>query len=63
VNLGLLQQHLNSAITRYAEYERSPELLERHKVKDTAKAQTSSFGQGLLERLRSLKNRFATATK
>jgi serine/threonine-protein kinase len=63
VNLGLLQQHLNSAITRYAEYERSPELLEQHKVKDTPKAQTSSFGQGLLERLRSLKNRFATAVK
>jgi eukaryotic-like serine/threonine-protein kinase len=63
VNLGLLQQHLNSAITRYAEYERSPELLEQHKVKDTPKAHTSSFGQGLLERLRSLKNRFATAVK
>ena len=63
VNVGLLQQHLHSAITRYAEYERSPELLEQHKVKDMPKAQTSSFGQGLLERLRSLKNRFATATK
>ena len=63
VNMGLLQQHLSSAITRYAEYESSPELLERHKVKDTPKAQTSSFGQGLLERLKSLKNRFATAAK
>jgi eukaryotic-like serine/threonine-protein kinase len=63
VNMGLLQQHLSSAITRYAEYQSSPELLERHKVKDTPKAETSSFGQGLLERLRSLKNRFATAAK
>jgi len=63
INLGLLQQHLNSAITRYAEYESSPELLERHKVKDTPKAQTTSFGKGLLERLRSLKSRFATVTK
>jgi eukaryotic-like serine/threonine-protein kinase len=63
VNMGLLQQHLSSAISRYAEYESSPELLERHKVKDTPKAETSSFGQGLLERLRSLKNRFATAAK
>jgi len=63
VNVGVLQQHLSSAITRYAEYERSPELLERHKVKDTPKAETSSFGQGLLQRLRSLKNRFATAVK
>jgi len=63
VNVGVLQQHLASAITRYAEYERSPELLERHKVKDTPKAQASSFGQGLLERLRSLKSRFATAVR
>jgi eukaryotic-like serine/threonine-protein kinase len=63
VNVGVLQQHLSSAITRYAEYERSPELLERHKVKDTPKAETSSFGQGLLERLRSLKNRFAAAVR
>jgi len=63
VNVTVLQQHLSSAITRYAEYERSPELLERHKVKDTPKAEASSFGQSLLERLRSLKNRFATAVK
>ncbi|HTO44919.1 MAG TPA: response regulator [Burkholderiales bacterium] len=61
VNLGLLQQHLSSAITRYAEYQSSPELLERHKVKDTPKAETSSFAQGLLERLRSFKNRLAAA--
>jgi serine/threonine-protein kinase len=63
VNMGLLQQHLGSAITRYAEYQSSPELLERHKVKDTPKAEASSFGQGLLERLRSFKNRFATAAR
>jgi eukaryotic-like serine/threonine-protein kinase len=59
VNLGLMQQHLNAAITRYAEYQSAPELLERHKVKDTPKAATSFFGQSLLERLKSLKGRFA----
>jgi serine/threonine protein kinase len=59
VNVGLMQQHLNSAVTRYAEYQSSPEILERHKVKDTSKVESSSFGQGLLERLKSLKNRFA----
>jgi eukaryotic-like serine/threonine-protein kinase len=59
VNIALMQQHLNSAITRYAEYKSAPELLERHKVKDTPKSESSSFGTGLMERLRSLKNRFA----
>ena len=54
MNPGLLQQHLTSALSRYAEYERSPQLLERHKVKTTPTAETSSFGRSLVERLRSL---------
>ena len=54
VNLGLMQQHLNSAITRYAEYENAPALLERHKVKDMPKATTTSFGLSMVDRLRSL---------
>jgi serine/threonine-protein kinase len=58
VNIGLMQQHVNSAITRYAEYETSPEILERHKVKDTPKVESSAFGLGLLDRLKSLRNRF-----
>jgi serine/threonine-protein kinase len=60
VNIGLMQQHLASAITRYAEYESSPALLERHKVNDSPKAATSNFGMSLVERLRSL-TRFVAA--
>jgi serine/threonine-protein kinase len=63
VNLGLMQQHLSGAIGRYAEYQSSPELLERHKVKGSEKAQTSVFGRGLLERLKSLRNVFAMQAK
>jgi serine/threonine-protein kinase len=63
VNVGLMQQHLNSAVTRYAEYQSSPEILERHRVKDTPKVENSSFGQGLLERLKSLRNRFAVPAR
>jgi serine/threonine-protein kinase len=63
VNVGLMQQHLNSAVTRYAEYQSSPEMLERHRVKDTPKVENSSFGQGLLERLKSLRNRFAVPAR
>ena len=60
VNLALMLQHLNSAITRYAEYRTSPALLERHKVIETRVAELTSFGRGVLTRLRSLKNRFIT---
>ncbi len=63
VNLGLMQQHLSAAIGRYAEYQKAPELLERHKVTGTEKAQSSAFGRGLMERLRSLRNVFATQAK
>jgi serine/threonine protein kinase len=59
VNLSLMQQYLHSALGRYAEYKSAPELLERHKVKESTKARDSSFGQMLVGRLRSLKSRFA----
>ena len=59
VNLSLMQQYLHSALGRYAEYKSAPELLERHKVKESPKARDSSFGQMIVGRLRSLKSRFA----
>jgi hypothetical protein len=57
-----MQQHLSAAIGKYAEYQSAPELLERHKVKGTEKAQTSAFGRGLITRLKSLRNVFARAS-
>jgi serine/threonine-protein kinase len=63
VNLGLMQQYLHSAIGRYAEFKKSPELLERHKVRESGKTRDSSFGQMLAERFRALKNRFVIPVK
>ena len=54
-----LQQYLHSAIGRYAEYQSSPELLERHRVRET-KAKDATFGQMLRERLKSLRLPFAS---
>ena len=62
VNLVLMQQYLRSAIGRYSEYKVAPELLERHRVRES-KGVTSNFGQGLMQRLRSLKNAFAVQAK
>jgi serine/threonine-protein kinase len=54
VNLSLMQQYLHSAIGRYIEFKKSPELLERHRVRESRKVTETAFGQGLMERLRSL---------
>jgi response regulator RpfG family c-di-GMP phosphodiesterase/tRNA A-37 threonylcarbamoyl transferase component Bud32 len=60
VNLSLMQQYLHSAIGRYAEYRNAPELLDRHRVKQS-KAAEGSFGRSIVERLKSLKLPFAPA--
>jgi serine/threonine-protein kinase len=60
VNLSLMQQYLHSAIGRYAEYRSAPELLDRHRVKQSRAAETS-FGRTILERLKSIKWPFAVA--
>jgi serine/threonine-protein kinase len=60
VNLSLMQQYLHSAIGRYAEYRSSPELLDRHRVKQ-AKGSEGSFGRSILERLKSIKLPFVPA--
>jgi serine/threonine-protein kinase len=59
VNVSLMQQYLHSAIGRYAEYRNSPELLDRHRVKQ-AKGVEGSFGKSILERLKSIKLPFAS---
>jgi serine/threonine-protein kinase len=62
VNLSLMQQYLHSALGRYTEYKTTPELLERHRVKESKNA-SSGFGQMVVQRLRSLKNVFALQAK
>ena len=60
VNLSLMQQYLHSAIGRHAEYRSAPELLERHRVRDS-RGQDTSFGKMVLNRLKALKLPFAQA--
>jgi serine/threonine-protein kinase len=60
VNLSLMQQYLHSAIGRHAEYRSAPELLERHRVRDS-RSQETSFGKMVLDRLKALKLPFAPA--
>jgi serine/threonine-protein kinase len=62
VNQSLMQQYLHSAIGRYAEFKKSPELLERHRVREPARAVASSVAQGLIDRLRSL-SRFVSPAR
>jgi serine/threonine-protein kinase len=62
VNLSLMQQYLHSALGRYAEYKTTPELLERHRVKESTNA-SSGFGQMVVQRLRSLRNVFVLQAK
>jgi serine/threonine-protein kinase len=62
VNQSLMAQYLHSAIGRYAEFKKSPELLERHRVREPAKAASSPLGQGLIDRLRSL-SRFVSPVR
>jgi hypothetical protein len=52
-----MQQYLHSAIDRYAEYKSTPELLARHRVRPSDKAE-SGFGQMVLDRLKSFGSRF-----
>ena len=60
VNLSLMQQYLHSAIGRHAEYRSAPELLDRHRVRQS-KSADGSFGRGILERLKTIKWPFVPA--
>jgi serine/threonine-protein kinase len=57
VNPDMLRQHTQAALTRYQSFKQNPHLTHQHKV---AEAQTAegAVGQGLLARVKSLKNWF-----
>lgn len=60
VNLTLLGRHLAAALERYQAFRKSPGLLRAQAAK---RAQDSSAGRSLLERLKSLGARFSAAIK
>ena len=52
---ALLKQHVQAALTRYQAYKQTPQLLQQHRVAPVRSADQSTT-QGMLERMRSLKN-------
>ena len=64
VNVKLLKQHVQAALVRYLAYEEAPQLLQRHRVRESAQARSSSVGQKVLAGLKALRGKwFGTARK
>jgi eukaryotic-like serine/threonine-protein kinase len=61
VNLRLLKQHVQAALARYLAFQRTPLLVQQHRVEETAT--DSALGQKILERVSTLRNWFGTARK
>ena len=57
-NVRLLKQHVQAALARYLSYEQSPQLLQRHRVRESAQARSSSVGQRVLAGLKALRGRW-----
>jgi len=57
VNADMLRQHTQAALTRYQSFKQNPHLTHQHKVAE-AQASEAAVGQGLLAKVKSLKNWF-----
>lgn len=55
VNLGVLGQHLDAAVARYAQFRANPDLARRATVDEAPDGRDSGFAQSLREGLRSLR--------
>jgi len=55
VNVKLLKQHVEAALARYLAFQQTPQLLQRHRVQESAQALNSSVGQRLLDGLKLLR--------
>ena len=53
-----LRVHVDAALRRYAIYKRNPTLARQHRVTESVQTQTSLWGAKLLDRIRSLPERF-----
>ena len=63
VNVKLLKQHVQAALVRYLAYEDAPRLLQRHRVRESAQARSSSVGQKVLAGLKALRGKWFRAEK
>jgi serine/threonine-protein kinase len=51
INVGMLKEHVNAALSRYLTYVQTPQLVHAHKVEAPAQTRTSSFAVNILKRL------------
>jgi eukaryotic-like serine/threonine-protein kinase len=61
VNLGLLQQHIVSAIERYLAFRGSPALLQTERARVSVESHQSSVGKAILARLKTITGRIRGA--
>ncbi len=58
VKVGLLKRHLHAALEQYVKYQKSPELLKLHRVKETGKVRETTAGKKILAGLMALPKRW-----
>jgi len=58
VKVGLLKRHLHAALEQYVKYQKSPELLKLHRVKETGEVRDSTVGKKILAGLMALPKRW-----
>lgn len=58
INVGMLKSHVHAALQRYLTFKRTPKLLHEHKVASFGQAREEAVGQGILDRIRSLRGRW-----
>ncbi|MCJ7838760.1 MAG: response regulator, partial [Burkholderiales bacterium] len=63
VNVKQLKQHVESALLRYLEFRQTPQLLQQHRVQESAEVSDSSVGKTILASLAQLRGRWFGAGK
>jgi eukaryotic-like serine/threonine-protein kinase len=58
VKVGLLKRHLHAALEQYVKYQKSPELLKLHRVKETGQVRDTTAGKKILAGLMALPKRW-----
>ncbi len=64
VDVKLLKQHVQAALVRYLVFEQTPQLLQQHRVRESAQARNSTAGQRVLAGIKALRGKwFGTGKK
>jgi serine/threonine-protein kinase len=58
VKVGLLKKHLLAALTQYVQYQKSPQLLKLHRVKEAGQVLNTAAGKKILAGLKALRKRW-----